>query len=59
MTYVHAVADSYTSADYFLGKLCQCNRAGPSHMHMWLPIVTPGPVNVLGTVIDDIGLAHA
>ena len=42
----------------FFGKLCRCNKVGPSHVDMWLPIVTPGPVNVLGTVIDDVGLAQ-
>ena len=54
----YVAADSYIWADYFFGKCPQCNRVGQLHMCMWLPIATPGPIKVLGSVTKAIGWAH-
>ena len=42
--YVYAAANGYVWADYFSGRRCRCNRVGPSHMCMWLPIAMSGPI---------------
>ena len=56
--YVYAAADGYVWADYFFGRRCRCNRVGPSHMCMWLPIAMSGLIFALGSALDATGLTN-
>ena len=47
------IAYAYAAADCY-----RCSWVGLLHMSIWLPIAMPGPINVLGSIADEIGQAY-
>ena len=55
IVYAYAAANGYVWANCFFGKHRRCNKVGRSHMHMQLPMATPGPIIFLESTSDAIG----
>ena len=58
ISYAYVAADGNVWSDYFFEKFPWCNRVGPWHMRMWLPIATPRLIVFLEDVANAIGWAY-